>query len=143
MLKEEERLADSSGETPVGPIRTIGNGRIVAGQHDADDDGVGPRQRIRRGVVGRSRHELERAAIEGRPARVADISAVAVRVTVVRVGDIPVPMISVRAVGNAPRVRVFTVVFTARAMGDPCPRRLQGQHGQQQQDDRSFHGRGL
>jgi hypothetical protein len=67
----------------------------------------------------------------------------AVLMTEMRMGRGPVLMPNVlvgRAVG---RQCVTAVMLTGRTMGDPRPRRLEREHGQQQQKDESFHGRGL
>ena len=95
---------------------------------------------MRRRIAGWNRHELENAAIGGRPAGMSRISVIAVLMTVMRVGDSPVRINSVQAGGVAGLHRVVAVLFTARAMGDACPRCLHGQHGQQEHDDQSFHG---
>jgi hypothetical protein len=71
------------------------------------------------------------------------ISVIAVLVTVMRVGNSPVRINGVRVGVVAGRHRLVAVLFTARAMGYPRPRRLHGQHGQQKQEDESLHGRGL
>jgi hypothetical protein len=111
---------------------------------------------------------MEQAAIEARPAgmsggsvvaampmpvvrmggassgrRIVRVGQAAARVRVVRMEGIGVPMrITGRGgVGGTRRVRV--AMFAARAVRNPGPRHLQGQHGQQYQEDESFHGCGL
>src|SRR5665647_2376906 len=85
IAEEKERLADSSGETPIGPIEPFRNVRFVARVLDVVGGRAGPWQRLRpcRGRL--ERDEVSYAAVEARPDSVSRISIAGVMPMRVRV----------------------------------------------------------
>ena len=140
------RLVESSGVPPIGSIEPVGDMGLVVGRRDSGDGRVRQRQPLRCQDERGHRHELERAAVAARRATVVMAAVpmcVAVRVPMGVVRGIAVPMRVLRVIGGIVAGETRIVMFTAWTMRDPCPGCLQGQHGQQQQHDDSFHGRGL
>jgi hypothetical protein len=111
---------------------------------------------------------MEEAAVESRPAGVSGGTvAVAVVMPVVRRGGVTVRVRLERMAGVVGRTRIVymegiamrvckirmggavmrcctgAVMLAGWTSRDPRPRHLQGQHGQQYQEDESFHGCGL
>ena len=89
------------------------------------------------------------------PMPVVRMGGITVRVRIGRVGGVAVRMRSVHMEGIAMRMGIIrkggvvmprgtrAVMFAERTSRDPRPCHLQGQHGQQDQEDDSFHGCGL
>ena len=75
--------------------------------------------------------------------RIVRVGQAAVRMRVVHMEGIGGPLRIIRSGGVGGTRRVRVAMFAARAVRNPRPRHLQGQHGQQDEQDESFHGCGL
>ena len=75
--------------------------------------------------------------------RIVRVGQAAVRMSVVHMEGIGAPMRIIRSGGVGGTRRVRVAMFAARAVRNPRPRHLQGQHGQQDKEDESFHDCGL
>ena len=96
----------------------------------------GPRQRRRACRERLERDEVEDAAIEARPGAVALVAVVTV------VADVHVRVRSTG--GTTVRGCVIAVTAIARTMSNASrPGELEGQHGQQKEEGKTFHGGGV